>query len=418
MTEKNPKKVFGNFAALCNKKTIKIYDFLEEYKDSEYLETDEIKELNELIQSCKDQYGRMEKEWETQMKTMKEEDQDNINKIVSEQDTETEKAAKAARKFIKSKTAPKTAESTTKPDSSTKVWKPVEHYKPGILNGPKEVSLYEFDDWIRHLRAHLKGHETQDIKEINLIVSDLIIKDVRGSINFEPDNTTPIFSKGLEESIETQLRNYWMRFNPLSKIRSKVFEIQGYKHETFDQWRARAKQAFALAELDKLDKDSIEALIILMRFAGPTAKALREKVVESEDFKKGNIHQDKIAEIAHEMESTAEYNKEDQEEIGQVNKLNGKYDKKKENKKTRHEYLQILSKEGKCFHCANKHDRNQKCNPEKFTCNFCKKPRHTTPACTYKWDKEHNRPDRLAAEKKRASENQQASAQQGANTNA
>ena len=53
MTEKNPKKVFANFAGLCKKKTIKIYDFLDENKDSQYLDTDEINELNELVQSYK-----------------------------------------------------------------------------------------------------------------------------------------------------------------------------------------------------------------------------------------------------------------------------------------------------------------------------------------------------------------------------
>ena len=79
------------------------------------------------------------------MKTIEPEEKDKLYKIVDEQDTDTGKAIKAAKKFIKNKTAPKTTpivESSTKaPESSAETWKPTDHYKPGILNIPKEVSL-------------------------------------------------------------------------------------------------------------------------------------------------------------------------------------------------------------------------------------------------------------------------------------
>ena len=59
-----------------------------------------------------------------------------------------------------------------------------------------------------------------------------------------------------------------------------------------------------------------------------------------------------------------------------------------------HPHLKDLSKQGKCFACAIKHKKGEKCQKEKFTCNFCKRVGHTRPACTYYYDhlkKEQNK---------------------------
>ena len=284
--------------------------------------------------------------------------------------------------------------------ASQKIWKPKEHYKPPILEGPKEVTLGQLDDWTRRLRAYLHDHESQDIRDINIIVGDLIHPEVKGSIKFQPDADVPIFGN---ESITSSLKEVWDRRNPLSVLRTKVFELNGHKHETYDQWQARCKQTFAKAELDKLDKDAIEGLIILMRFNGPKADEIREKIVTSEKFTNGNIHTSDVEAVAHTFEAAEAYNaKEDN--ISQVNKVYGKFDKNdKKNrdnyvsnkKKYNHEHLNQLASEGKCFSCAKKHEKGKRCNPDTFTCDFCKKKKHTSPACTYLWDKKNGKPDRL-----------------------
>ena len=277
------------------------------------------------------------------------------------------------------------------------IWKPKEHYKPPILEGPKEVTLGQLDDWTRRLRAYLHDHESQDIRDINIIVGDLIHHEVKGSIKFQPDGNVPIFGN---ESITSSLKEVWDRRNPLSVLRTKVFELNGHKHETYDQWQARCKQTFAKAELDKLDKDAIEGLIILMRFNGPKADEIREKIVTSEKFTNGNIHTSDVEAVAHSFEAAEAYNTKENN-ISQVNKVYGKFDKNdKKNyvsnkKKYNHEHLNQLASEGKCFSCAKKHEKGNRCNPDKFTCDFCKKKKHTSPACTYLWDKKNGKPDRL-----------------------
>ena len=271
--------------------------------------------------------------------------------------------------------------------SSHKNWKPTECYKPVILQSPEEVNLQQFDDWIDRLKAHLDGHETQNVKNINIIVGDLIHKDVKSAVNFDPKATTPIFSEKQdgtkqENSLEERLTDYWDRKNPLSKLRSEAFGLHSTNYEKFDQWKARAKQKFANADLANIDGPTIEALIVLMNFHGPHCDEIRKKTVEK--VKEGKITITDIEQIAHEIEMVESLN--GKQDSSQLNRLNSKNDKNNKNNKGMHQHLKDLSKAGKCFACAIKHKKGEKCQKENFTCNFCEKVGHKKPACTYYYD--------------------------------
>ena len=273
--------------------------------------------------------------------------------------------------------------------SSQKVWKPNDCFKPIKLQIPDEVNLQQLDDWIDRLKAHLEGHHTQNIKNVNIIVGDLIHKDVKSAVNFDPKGTTPIFSEKQdgtkqEDSLEERLKKYWDIRNPLSKLRSEAFGLQSTKYETFNQWKARAKQKFSKADLDNIDGPTIEGLIVLMNFNGPHADDIRKKTVEK--FQEGKITITNIEQIAQEIEMVQALNGTKDQDSSQLNKLNSKNDKNNKNNKVMHQHLKDLSKQGKCFACAIKHKKGEKCQKEKFTCNFCEKVGHTKPACTFYYD--------------------------------
>ena len=237
------------------------------------------------------------------------------------------------------------------------------------------------------MKAHLEGHYTQNIK--NIIVGDLIHKDVKSAVNFDPKGTTPIFSEKQdgtkqENSLEERLKKYWDIRNPLSKLRSEAFGLQSTKYETFNQWKARAKQKFSKADLDNTDGPTIEGLIVLMNFNGPHCEEIRKKTVEK--FKDGKITITEIEQIAQEIEMVEALNGTNDQDSSQLNKLNSKNDKNNKNNKVMHQHLKDLSKQGKCFACAIKHKKGEKCQKEKFTCNFCEKVGHTKPACTFYYD--------------------------------
>ena len=246
--------------------------------------------------------------------------------------------------------------------SSQKNWKPTECYKPVILQSPEEVNLQQFDDWIDRLKAHLDGHETQNVKNINIIIGDLIHKDVKSAVNFDSKATTPIFSEKQdgtkqENSLEEKLRDYWDRKNPLSKLRSEAFGLHSTNYEKFDQWKARAKQKFAKADLDNMDGPTIESLIILMNFHGPHCDEIRKKTVEK--VKEGKITITDIEQIAHEIEMAEALNeKEDPYQLSRLDSR-GTRNKNDNKKRTLHPYQQKLAKEGKCFACAYKHERGK-----------------------------------------------------------
>ena len=307
--------------------------------------------------------------------------------------------------------------------TSERQWKPVEHIKPGMLLVPEEAGPNELEEWKRRLEAHLKGHESQNLRDINIIVGDYIHQDVKGSISFNPEEKLPIFNG--KKSIVGKLEELWDRRNPLPLLRSKVFQINGYPDETFDKWHERAKKAFSKAELDKLDKDAIEGLIILMRYNGPHADEIRNKAVQSKKFKDGIIHVADIAEIAHTEEAIATFNKKDKD-TSQVNKIQGKYagkgnqGKGRKHEGPKHEFIEILRKEGKCFSCARpRHAKGQECNRKTFTCNFCNMSGHTKPACTFHYDfKTHGKPYKPHERKTEAAPQQTAQASQATGTNA
>ena len=106
--------------------------------------------------------------------------------------------------------------------SSQKVWKPNDCFKPPPLQIPDEVNLQQLDDWIDQLKAHLEGHHTQNIKNVNIIVGDLIHKDVKSAVNFDPKGTTSIFSEKQdgtkqENLLEERLQKYCALYKTLWK---------------------------------------------------------------------------------------------------------------------------------------------------------------------------------------------------------
>ena len=307
------------------------------------------------------------------------------NKYEEEIYVPAHRALRKTRRDLKTQNGPSSTTTSHAPHKHN--WKPTECYKPGILNLPAEVNLQQFEEWVGRLKAHLDGHEDQNVKNINIIVGDLLHKDVKSAINFDPKATTPIFSEKengtkQENSLEERLKDYWERKNPLSKLRSEAFGLQSTKYETFDQWKSRAKQTFSKADLNNITGPAIEGLIVLMNFHGPYCDEIRKKVVEK--FKEGNITIPDIEAIAQEIELVETMN--DKQDPSQLNKLHYKGEKNNKNKKELHPHLKILLKEGKCFSCANKHGKDNKCKRESFTCIFCKKPNHTKPACTAYYD--------------------------------
>ena len=64
------------------------------------------------------------------------------------------------------------------------------------------------------------------------------------------------------------------------------------------------------------------------------------------------------------------------QDSSQLNKLHSKGDKNNKNNKGMHQHLKDLSKQEKCFACATKHKKGEKCQKEKFTCNFCESWSH------------------------------------------
>ena len=121
-----------------------------------------------------------------------------------------------------------------------------------------------------------------------------------------------------------------------------------------------------------------------MNFNGPHADDIRQKTVEK--FKEGKITINNIEQIAQEIEMVEALNGTKDQDSSQLNKLHSKGDKNNKNNKGMHQHLKDLSKQGKCFACAIKHKKGEKCQKEKFTCNFCEKVGHTRPACTFYYD--------------------------------
>ena len=117
---KDPNRVFPQLNSRCEAKAKKVTELLEEFQDCDKIDDDEATQLKDSIAELRNQYKRMETEWETFITAdsiTNEDIRKNCQQLVENQDDNISKLEKNARHLIKTKlnkaTPPKQAVQAT-----------------------------------------------------------------------------------------------------------------------------------------------------------------------------------------------------------------------------------------------------------------------------------------------------------------
>ena len=196
MTEimKNPIKVFASFKGHCHSKIEDIEEFLEDPDYKEALDSDAQDELKKLKKSLEDQFQRMELEWQETIKQLTEDKQiDEIEVLVKETKKDVKAAIKLANKELKARSAKASNNEPVTP-KDTKPWKPVDSFKPNVLELTDQPSTLE--TWIRGLRAWMPeadkhSKSEKGVYQINSLLEQIMSESTRSAVKFAPQNVLP-----------------------------------------------------------------------------------------------------------------------------------------------------------------------------------------------------------------------------------
>ena len=102
---KNPKLVFNAYKNNCNNKVKKIVEFIA--ANAGGLDTKKVQKLEELNKALKDQFARMELDWDASMKEINDSTTfEELEKVMKETQTAVDKTLDDSERFIDDKSVP------------------------------------------------------------------------------------------------------------------------------------------------------------------------------------------------------------------------------------------------------------------------------------------------------------------------
>ena len=136
----------------------------------------------------------MESEWQETIKQLTEDKQiDEIKVLVKETKKDVKAATKLASKELKARSAKASNNEPVTP-KDTKPWKPVDSFKPNVLELTDQPSTLE--TWIRGLRAWMPeadkhSKSEKGVYQINSLLEQIMSESTRSAVKFAPQNVLP-----------------------------------------------------------------------------------------------------------------------------------------------------------------------------------------------------------------------------------
>ena len=405
-TMKNPNKVFASFKGHCYSKIEDIEEFLEDPDNKEALDSDAQDELKKLKESLEDQFKRMELEWQDTIKQLTDDKQiDEIEVLIKETKKDVKAATKLASKELKARSAKASNNETIPRD--TKPWKPVDSFKPNVLEFTDQPSTLE--TWIRGLRAwipeadkHSKSEE--GVYQVNSLLEQVMSESTRSAVKFDPTKRTPIHEG--ENNLLKDLRDTWNRNHPLAKLRVGLFEFQSQQDESWDSWIARLMEQVNQAKAREIDGETLVTILAVMNYKGPHSQKIRSELAKMSHKNDGKITLEDATTIAHAEEdgtswerSTPSHLNKIQTQRGQPQNQNQNGGRNNQNSQkgnfnsqssgiSNHPHYKWMERKGHCRACFKTNCKNRACKNSNLECSFCKNSNqktfkgHVKEACT------------------------------------
>ena len=176
----------------CEAKRKKLNNFLE---DNSELNEKDVEIAESYIKKLEDQVERMEEKWLEQSGTVTDDKiYQQINGMVEDTVGKVDDMLRLARNEVKKREVKSAQSVTPSTPKDTKPWKPVDSFKPNVLELTDQPSTLE--TWIRGLRAWMPeadkhSKSEKGVYQINSLLEQIMSESTRSAVKFAPQNVLP-----------------------------------------------------------------------------------------------------------------------------------------------------------------------------------------------------------------------------------
>ena len=172
----------------------------------------------------------------------------------------------------------------------TKPWKPVDSFKPNVLELTDQPSTLE--TWIRGLRAWMPeadkhSKSEKGVYQINSLLEQIMSESTRSAVKFDPTKRIPIFEG--EDNLVKDLRDVWNGNHPLAKLRVGFFEFQSQQNESWDIWIGRLMEQANQAKAREIDGETLITILAIINYKGTHSKKIRSEIAKMSHKNDGKI---------------------------------------------------------------------------------------------------------------------------------
>ena len=401
----DPVKSFTSFTNHCESKRKKLGHFLE---DNATLTEKDVEIAEGYIKKLEDQLERMEEKWLEQSGSISDDKiHETIDGLVTSTTEKCNDMLRYARNEVKKREV-KSVQTVNPPTpKDTKPWKPVDSFKPNVLELTDQPSTLE--TWIRGLRAwipeadkHSKSEE--GVYQVNSLLEQVMSESTRSAVKFDPTKRTPIHEG--ENNLLKNLRDTWNRNHPLAKLRVGLFEFQSQQDESWDSWVGRLMEQVNQAKAREIDGETLVTILAVMNYKGPHSQKIRSELAKMSHKNDGKITLEDATTIAHAEEdgtswerSTPSHLNKIQTQRGQPQNQNQNGGRNNQNSQkgnfnsqssgiSNHPHYNWMERKGHCRACFKTNCKNRACKNSNLECSFCKNSNqktfkgHVKEACT------------------------------------
>ena len=290
MAGRNPNKVLNGYITSLKSKAKQIDEFMATFRHAEALTDDDVEEGKELSKKLKDQFSRMEIDWdmELQKNCVEDADFEKCQALVRQYDESTAETVGKLSKFLKKMATPINPEGSVSMSATVQGAGRIDTtLKPPTLM--RSNNLKEFVSWCEKFRAFfMQNREAMARLDIVVQRSHLFLylePELEDALRMHEKfkETTPIIEEGGCLDI---LKEVFMQDFPKHVRLHDFLQYKQHPGQSFKDWWVQKKQKAQQCELDKITEEDILLLVLM---DGVADKKLQEEFLRQPEPKVKNL---------------------------------------------------------------------------------------------------------------------------------
>ena len=282
--DRNAKNSIQGYVNACRRKISKADEFMKEFEDGDVMSNDEDGEANGMIKSLKEQFERLELDWQNNLQnTCEVTDFVSLQEFVGRTEEEINKCIKDIRAFVrkhKANTANAVSAATTPTNNSTPRFDTSLKPNQNLL---ASCNLEEFNMWVDQFTAYFNFNEkvfrTQGPEVRRQFLNNCIDVKLQNALRTDDTITQATAVLG-EDGFLAKLKDIFLKDFPIFVRRYQFNQCKQGSRQPFTEWWVLKKSKASECDLDKITKDEVMMLELI---SGVNDPKLREEFLKTKD---------------------------------------------------------------------------------------------------------------------------------------